>query len=484
MGCNDALRIHRDLSDRSFPLSKGAFELESQETKQTKFYFSTRDLLIMAVLAALGGVASTYINTLSDTIQAILGFAGASQWAAGLHVIWIVLAYANTGKPGTGTMTGILKGAVELMSGNSHGIIILLIDLVAGLLVDFGFLIFRNKRNLLPYLVAGGLASASNVLVFQIFATLPTNILAASAIAILFVVAFASGCLFAGFIPSVLIKALAKAGVVRIEQPTQKSRKVGWIVITAVLVIAILMAIFLKITLQGPEQIPVNGTVSAPYGFPADDNPLEEITRQMEYKGVLTEYTGYPLLAIIEAAGPDPDADTLLIEATDGYAFLLSFDELTTNDNILLVPSGSGKNATFDIVGPESSKAWIRGVGRLTVIASDQLTFTSADGSDYLFVSDDWLLKMDSTQIALPDGSQKLQGVAVWKVVNAAFPGQNPNTIHFSNADDNMTLPWSDLYENDSIRLFTVIGEDSISYALAEMSGNVILFPVTEIDVQ
>jgi hypothetical protein len=91
---------------------------------------------------------------------------------------------------------------------------------------------------------------------------------------------------------------------------------------------------------------------------------------------------------------------------------------------------------------------------------------------------------MDSTQIALPDGSQKLQGVAVWKVVNAAFPGQNPNTIHFSNADDNMTLPWSDLYQHDSIRLFTVIGEDSISYALAEMSGNVILFPVTEIDVQ
>jgi hypothetical protein len=100
---------------------------------------------------------------------------------------------------------------------------------------------------------------------------------------------------------------------------------------------------------------------------------------------------------------------------------------LTTNDNILLVQSGSGKNATFDIVGPESSKAWIRGVGRLTVITSDQLTFTSADGSDYRFVSDDWLLEMDSTQIALPDGSQKLQGVAVWKVITAAFPGQSPD---------------------------------------------------------
>jgi ABC-type thiamin/hydroxymethylpyrimidine transport system permease subunit len=438
----------------------------------------------MAVLAALGGVASTYINALSDTIQAILGFAGASQWAAGLHVIWIVLAFTITGKPGTGTLTGILKGAVELMSGNSHGIIILLIDLVAGLLVDFGFLIFRNKRNLLPYLVAGGLASGSNVLVFQIFATLPSNILAASAIAILFVVAFASGCVFAGVTPSLLIKSLTKAGVVRAEQPAPKQRRVSWYVLAGVLVIAILMAVFLKIQLQGPEQIPVNGTVTTAYGFPDSDNSIEQVTRQMEYKGTLTEHTGYPLKAIIDEAGPAADADTLLIEATDGYAFLLSFDELNSNDNILIVQSGSGKNSTFDVVGPESSKAWIRGVARLTVIASDELVFTNADGGEYIFVSDDWLLEMDSTQIALPDGSQKLQGVAVWKVVSAAFPGQTPNEIQFSNQDDGLTLSWDELDQNDSIRLFTVIGEDSISYALAEMSGDVILFPITRIDTQ
>jgi len=437
----------------------------------------------MAVLAALGGVASTYINTLSDTVQAIVGFAGASQWAAGLHVIWIVLAFAITGKPGTGTLTGILKGAVELMSGNSHGIIILLVDLVAGLLVDFGFLLFRNKRNLLPYLVAGGLASGSNVLVFQIFATLPTNILAASAILILFVVAFASGCIFAGLVPSLLINALAKAGVVRIEQPTQKNRKIGWIVVAAVLVIAILMAVFLRVSLQGPEQIPVNGTVATAYGFPGDEN-IEEVTRQMEYKGVLTEYTGYPLKAIVNAAGPDANADTLLIEATDGYAFLLSFDELGSNDNILIVQSGSGKSATFDVVGPESSKAWIRGVARLTVIVSDNLVFQSADGSEYRFESDDWLLDMDSTQITLPDGAQKLQGVAVWKVISAAFPNQTPQTVQFSNAEDGVGLTWDELNENDNLRLFTVIGEDSISYALAKMSGDVILFPVTLIDVQ
>ena len=458
--------------------------MESQSPNKNKFYFTTRDLLIMAVLAALGGVASTYINALSDTVQAILGFAGASQWAAGLHVIWIVLAFAITGKPGTGIMTGILKGAVELMSGNSHGVIILLIDLVAGLLVDFGFLIFRNKRNLLPYLVAGGLASGSNVLVFQIFATLPSNILAASVIGLLFLVAFASGCVFAGVIPSLLIKSLTKAGVVRVEQPTHKNRRIGWFVLSGVFVIAILMAVFLKIQLQGPEQIAVNGTVTAAYGFPDGNVSIEKATRQMEYKGVLSEYTGYPLKAIIAAADPDADADTLLIEATDGYAFLLSFDELNINDNIMIVQSGTGKNATFDVVGPESSKAWIRGVARLTVITSNQLILKYLGGSEYTFVSDDWLLDMDSTQIPLPEGSQKLQGVAVWKIVTAAFPGQTPTVLQFSNSDEGITLSWDELDQNDDIRLFTVIGEDSISYALAKMSGDVILFPVTQIDIQ
>ena len=47
---------------------------------------------MMAVLAALGGVASTYIQTLANALHAALGFPGATQVLAGLHVLWIVLA--------------------------------------------------------------------------------------------------------------------------------------------------------------------------------------------------------------------------------------------------------------------------------------------------------------------------------------------------------------------------------------------------------
>jgi len=40
----------------------------------------------------------------------VLGFAGTTQWAAGLHVIWLMLASALVGKPGAATLTGVIKG--------------------------------------------------------------------------------------------------------------------------------------------------------------------------------------------------------------------------------------------------------------------------------------------------------------------------------------------------------------------------------------
>jgi len=141
-------------------------------------YFTTRDLLMMAALAALGGVTSTYVNAVGDLVQSAVGMAGTSQWAAGLHVMWLTLAVGLTGKQGAGTVTGLLKGGVELLTGNTHGLLVVLVDIVAGLLVDLGFLPFRNKDSVLAYCLAGGLASASNVLVFQLFASLPADVLA------------------------------------------------------------------------------------------------------------------------------------------------------------------------------------------------------------------------------------------------------------------------------------------------------------------
>lgn len=458
--------------------------MSTQSNSKASRYFSTRDLLIMSVLAALGGVASTYINTLSDAIHAALGFPGATQWAAGLHVIWIVLSVGILQKPGTGTLTGILKGTVELMSGNSHGVIILLVNLVGGLLVDFGFLLFRDKKLLWPYLVAGGLATGSNVLVFQIFATLPLNILGLSAIIILFFVAFVSGLVFAGILPIMLINSLINAGVVRVPEGSKQKRKIGWWIISSVSVLAILLAIFLRINLQGPATVRISGDVETPTEFPTMDVNIDLQTRQMEYRGVLTEYQGYPLEKVIMSANPKASSDTLLIEASDGYSFLISFDEINTNENILLVKSGQGKNSSFDIVGPESSKAWIRNVTSLTVIAAQGLQIVDLQRNTHEFDPDQWLSDMDSTQISLPSGPQKLQGVPVWKILTKSIDTHGVTEITFSTESEHQTISWTEVYNNDSLRVFTAIQGEKIEYVLATMSGEVQLFPLRKIEVQ
>lgn len=456
----------------------------NESSPNKPFYFSTRDLLIMAVLAALGGVSSTYINTIGDAAQAVLGFPGATQWAAGLHTIWLVLAMGILRKTGSGTVMGILKGAVELMSGNSHGVIILLINLVAGLLVDFVFFIFRDKRSIAPYLVAGALSAGSNVIIFQLFATLPANILAVTAILILAIVAAISGVIFSGFAPFYLVNALIKANVVKLSEKPNQSRKVGWAILSAVLVLAVLLTIFLHTSLRGNPTITISGDVANSYEFPSPNYSPDLVTREMDYRGLPTKYTGYPLWDVMDHAQPASAADTLLIEAADGYAFLISFDELKTNPNILLVQQGQGQNTAFDIVGPESSKAWVRNVVELTVSISQGLTIQTMDGEILNFAPDDWLLEMDSTQVMLTSGTQKLQGVPLWKIVEPIVVDQEETMIHLITEAETRTYPWIEIKNDDQLRVFTVIEESGVSFALGTMAGELYLYPLIAVEVK
>jgi len=180
---------------------------------KSRYYFSTRDLLTMAVLAALGGVVSTYVNAIGDFFQAWLGFAGTTQWAAGLHVLWLILAVGITRKQGAGTITGLLKGGVEFLSGNTHGVLVVIVDVVAGIVVDLVMLPFQRTRRsgamTVAYCLAGSLAAASNVFVFQLFAAVPADTLAMGALFLVGGVAFASGVLLAGLLGQALLTALA-----------------------------------------------------------------------------------------------------------------------------------------------------------------------------------------------------------------------------------------------------------------------------------
>jgi ABC-type thiamin/hydroxymethylpyrimidine transport system permease subunit len=451
---------------------------------QRRTYFSTRDLLMMAALAALGGVVSTYINAVGEFVHSMVGFAGTTQWAAGLHILWLTLAVGLTRKQGAGTVTGVLKGAVELLTGNTHGLLVLLVDIVAGLLVDVGFLPFRDRESLPAYCLAGGLASASNVFVFQLFASLPADVLAYGALLIVGVGAFLSGVLFAGVLSRALLNTLRRSGVVKDQAPAPMPRRTYPIFLAGVALLAVALTIYLRGALRGPATVTVGGAVDSPYDYPLEHGDIGTVSAEGTLQGVTSRYTGVPVRELVARAGPDADASLLLIRASDGYAFFVSMAEVRDNDSLLLAPQGSGNEASYDIVGALNSKAWVRGVKELLVVGSATLDIKGALAQPAAYDPDDWQFEMDSARLDLGGGPLKVQGVPLGQVLKAMEPLPEATTVLVHTTGDPVSLPLSDVLEDDDLRIFTVIGEADVTFAVARMEGEVLAAQVTDIEVQ
>lgn len=447
--------------------------------QKNRYYFSTRDLLMMAALAALGGVAGTYISAVGRVINSLIGTPGSMQWAAGLHVLWLTLAMGLTGKPGAGTVTGILKGFVELLTGNPHGLLVVLVDIVAGILVDVGFLAFRDKDRLPGYLLAGGLASLSNVIIFQLFAVLPADILSYGAILLLSVVAGLSGVVFAGFLGHALMRTLRRTGVVKDRPAPPAHRRAYTILLISAALLAGALFVYLRGALRSPTEIVINGAVTAPYTYPTEHSDLPTVTA-----GDKVRYTGIPVRELLARAQPQAEAGLLLIRATDGYAFFISMNEVRENADLLLASQGSGDKASYDIVGAANTKAQVRGVSSLTVIAAANLEITGALGKPAPFDPNEWQFQMDSTTLDVGNGPQKLQGASLAKVLQALEPAADATTVILHTDGDPVTLPLSDVLGSDDVRIFTVIGADRITFTVARMNGIVIAPRIIRIEVK
>lgn len=448
------------------------------------YFFSTRDLLIMAALASLGGIAGTYINALGDAVQSILGFAGTTQWAAGLHALWLVLAAAIVKKPGVGTITGILKGVVELLTGNTHGLIVLLVDLVAGILVDLGFAPFGKKRNLLACILAGGLASASNVFVFQLFASLPADILAYGALALIGVVAFVSGVIFAGLLGWILLNALQQAGVIKQVEEKETPRKVVFLFMAGAVLITVLLALFLRSALQGPVTISLAGSVQAPFDFPAEHADIQQIEAEGTLRGATMLYKGYPVKTLVEAALPVSDQGWILVQGSDGYSFFITMDEVQENPGLLLASQGDGQSRSFNLVGAENSKAWVRGVQAILVVSPPRLEISGLLDNPGDYDPEIWQFTMDSTTLTIGDTSGKYQGVALELVLQEKGIQSQANEVLLIGDGSPISLELSTILNEPNLRIFTIIIGDQVSYAIARMDGQVVVSNLERIEVR
>lgn len=318
-----------------------------------KYYFTTRDLLIIAILASLGGVLSTYVGYLANMVNHLVGVPyGAGQIMGGLHILWMVLILAITGKKGSGALAGLLKGFVEFISGSRLGIFVVLLSLIEGIFTEIGFWPFQKYRKL-AYVIAGGLGSFANVLVFQMVYQVYDNVFLFGAVSLLAII---SGLVFAGFFTGGIMDNLSDAGIVRREKKPEK-----FLSFSLPKAIALLMALaiafsaiyyFALVQLKGnPLEFHVVGDVAYGKDYYLPNYEKEFVTINAKLDGQVTHlpaqnYTGLPVSYALKDARIGKGAANIDVVGSDGYYQTFNITNVTDNYDLILTPD----NGTIKLV--------------------------------------------------------------------------------------------------------------------------------------
>lgn len=122
--------------------------------------YTTRDIVVMGVLIALGGVFKAYWGQARLMIEALFGPYAVFVVSPGFY-IWAIFACHLVRRPFSGTISMVLGGVVEILAGNPFGIPVLLFDFWEGLGPDVSYnFIFKNKRYDVWVAFVGGMLSA------------------------------------------------------------------------------------------------------------------------------------------------------------------------------------------------------------------------------------------------------------------------------------------------------------------------------------
>jgi energy-coupling factor transport system substrate-specific component len=173
--------------------------------------YTTRDVVVMAALIAIGGVAKAYWGQLRMVLESAFGPYAEFIIGPGFY-IWGILACNLVRKPLSGVISMTIGSAVEILAGNPFGLPVFLFNFWEGFGPDISYnFIFRNKRYNLLVAIVGGILSADLGLVYGWFyfgfSQLPPLAF------IIYVVEVTLSGVAAGIIGYYLAKALERIGV-------------------------------------------------------------------------------------------------------------------------------------------------------------------------------------------------------------------------------------------------------------------------------
>jgi energy-coupling factor transport system permease protein len=189
---------------------------EKVESKESFFKgFTTMEIVLMAIVGVVFGIGGTpmvFVGRFFMTAMGELGWMGFAAILGWFYLAGVIGGYVVR-KPGAATLSEVISGVAQILSGNPNGVIVLLTTFLQGLGSDVAYGIFGYKKwNAGVVALSGALAAPLGVWVDAYFFGVLNQGLLFNIIAV--VIRIVSGAVFA-VLGMVIFNAVAKSGVLR-----------------------------------------------------------------------------------------------------------------------------------------------------------------------------------------------------------------------------------------------------------------------------
>ncbi len=174
--------------------------------------FTTFEIVIMALMAAIGIAVKPFISYLAHIITGPL-FIPAGALAGGFYMAFVIIGAAIVGKPFTATLVCVVQAIIVVVTGmyGSHGVASVLTYIVPGIIMDISFRLVKSYGDtMVSCFVAGMFANiCGTFLVNFVFFRLPMIPLILS----ILLAGFSGG--LGGLLSWKVIKSIAKNNLIK-----------------------------------------------------------------------------------------------------------------------------------------------------------------------------------------------------------------------------------------------------------------------------
>ena len=131
--------------------------------------FSTRDLIVISTLAAIGIAIKPLVGPLFKMISTPLAIPGGSL-AGGFYMLWLSLAVFMVGKTGTGTLFGVVQALIVMVAGmqGNQGALSLISYPLPGIVADLLYLLFKDGDKVISHVLICAIANLAGALLVAV----------------------------------------------------------------------------------------------------------------------------------------------------------------------------------------------------------------------------------------------------------------------------------------------------------------------------